>query len=148
MAEYFVFKRETSIHASNNPHDMLSNPMITMVPLSQALDEMKQSAMSDDSVLKCIDDLIDVVSLNFKLDRTELLGRKRDRHLVDLRYLLFKHVRDRYSLTFEEIGHILGGFDHATVMRACEQVEILKKNDQRFAAKHHEFQSLLAGGTL
>lgn len=145
MEEYFVFKRITNV-CQDNPKGVLDD--FSMVPLFQALNEMNLAFVANDNVIERIDTIVDLVSNHFGFDRHDLLSHKRNQDLVDIRYLLFRFIRDEYFMSFADIGRILGSFDHATVLRACKQVDILRKNDRNFASKYHEFKDLLKEFTI
>ncbi len=69
------------------------------------------------------DDVINYVCDYYRIKSTQLKGPKRDASLVKARhitmYILYKDLR----LTLKDIGGLLGGRDHTTIMHGVEKVE-------------------------
>lgn len=74
------------------------------------------------------DDVVESICLFYHIKPTQLKGPKRDAALVKARqitmYLLYKEVK----MTLVEVGNILGGRDHTTVMHGVEKMERLVEN--------------------
>jgi chromosomal replication initiator protein len=68
------------------------------------------------------DDVINYVCEYFNVKNTQLKGPKRDASLVKARqvcmYLLYKEL----GLTYVEIGNLLGGRDHTTIMHGVDKI--------------------------
>lgn len=79
---------------------------------------------------------------HFGISDFELKKQCRKREIVDLRYMLCHYGRNELRLNFNVIGHIIG-YDHATVIHGCKEVEILKSNNRPFIKKFNEFQKVI-----
>ena len=67
-------------------------------------------------------DIINAVSKYYSLGKRTLLGQSRARPIAQPRQLLMYLLRTYLSLPLEEVGRIVGGRDHTTVMHAVEKI--------------------------
>ncbi len=75
------------------------------------------------------DEIIKNVCYFYKVKTTQLKSPKRDAFLVKPRQVAMYLLKKELGLTFVEIGNLLGGRDHTTVMHGVEKVEnLLKKS--------------------
>ena len=73
------------------------------------------------------DELIKNVCFFYKVKSTQLKSPKRDAFLVRPRQVAMFLLKKELGLTFVEIGHLLGGRDHTTIMHGVEKIETLLK---------------------
>lgn len=71
------------------------------------------------------DDVIKNVCNFYDIKPTLLKGPKRDSFLVKARQISMYLLKKELDLTFVEIGNILGGRDHTTIMHGVEKIETL-----------------------
>ncbi len=69
------------------------------------------------------DDIIKEVCNFYSIKPTQLKGPKRDASLVRARQITMYMLKAELKLTLVEIGNILGGRDHTTVMHGVEKIE-------------------------
>jgi len=74
------------------------------------------------------DDVVNVVCNYFDIKPTQLKGAKRTASLVHSRQLCMYILKEELKLTFVDIGNILGGRDHTTVMHGVDKVKTLTSN--------------------
>lgn len=67
-------------------------------------------------------DVVDAVANYFSLGRRKLLGDGRARPIALPRQVLMYLLRVELGLPLQEVGHIVGGRDHTTVMYAVEKI--------------------------
>lgn len=67
-------------------------------------------------------DVINAASKYFSLGKRSLLGSSRSRPVARPRQVLMYILRTELSLPFEEVGRLVGGRDHTTVMHAVEKI--------------------------
>lgn len=67
-------------------------------------------------------ELITAVSRYFSLGKRSLLGNSRARPVARPRQILMYLLRTELGLPFEEVGRIIGGRDHTTVMHAVDKI--------------------------
>ncbi len=61
----------------------------------------------------------------YEIKPTQLKGQKRDARLVRARQACMYVLKKENGLTYKEIGNILGGRDHTTIMHGVEKIENL-----------------------
>jgi chromosomal replication initiator protein len=100
------------------------NIPITVKLASQALgkevQEGKQNVHADD-IIKCVCDF-------YSVKPTQLRGPKREASLVRARQVTMYLLKHKLSLTLVEIGNLLGGRDHTTIMHGVGKIENLVEN--------------------
>lgn len=76
------------------------------------------------------DEIIKNICAFYNIKETLIKGPKRDSHLVKARQIAMYVLKQDLSLSFVEIGNILGGRDHTTIMHGVKKIEglILNKN--------------------
>lgn len=80
--------------------------------------EEKRSHIHSEDIIKTICDYFGVKS-------TQLKGPKRDASLVKARQICMYLLQKELHLTLVEIGNLLGGRDHTTVMHGVEKIQTL-----------------------
>ncbi len=74
------------------------------------------------------DEVIENVCSFYNVKLTQLRSAKRDAFLVRPRQVAMFLLKKRLGLSFVEIGHLLGGRDHTTVMYGVEKIENMLEN--------------------
>jgi len=75
------------------------------------------------------DEVVDVVSKYFQVGKRILLGESRARPIARPRQILMYLLRTHLGIPLEEIGRVVGGRDHTTVMHAVEKISELATAD-------------------
>ena len=83
---------------------------------SKELAKMKYNRMSH--ATQFIEDVCNF----YGLSKAELVGKRRQRHIVKARYIAIYLIRKRTDLTLSAIGHIFHR-DHTTVIYAVQTIE-------------------------
>ncbi len=102
-----------------------SEARLKKVPISKELIEnlLGKGEEKDNHRLKASpNDLISAVSKYYSLGKRSLLGDSRSRPVARPRQVLMYLLRIELSLPFEEVGRIVGGRDHTTVMHAVDKI--------------------------
>lgn len=74
-------------------------------------------------------DMINAVSKYFSLGKRSLLGDSRSRPIARPRQILMYLLRTQLQLPLEEVGRLVGGRDHTTVMHAVDKITYLASRD-------------------
>jgi chromosomal replication initiator protein len=74
------------------------------------------------------DDVIRTVCDFYQIKPTQLRGPKRDASIVKARQVTMFLLKNKMGLTYTEIGNLLGGRDHTTIMHGVEKIELLVDN--------------------
>ena len=75
------------------------------------------------------DEVVEAVSKYFQIGKRLLLGESRARPIARPRQILMYLLRTHQGLPLEEVGKVVGGRDHTTVMHAVEKITELATND-------------------
>ncbi|WKZ25355.1 MAG: chromosomal replication initiator protein DnaA [bacterium] len=75
------------------------------------------------------DELINKIAKYYSLGKRQLLGESRQRPIVRPRQILMYLLKTQVGLPLQEVGRLVGGRDHTTVMHAVEKVTQLLGND-------------------
>jgi len=92
--------------------------------LSSALDDKEEGGGN----LFHPDDIIKNVCDFYRIKPTQIRGSRRDSSLVKARQVAMYLLKKELGLTFVEIGNLLGGRDHTTIMYGVDKIELLLKN--------------------
>lgn len=77
------------------------------------------------------DAILAATAQHFDIDRNDLLGKRRDARTAGVRQVAMYLMRNDGRETLPEIGRVLGGRDHTTVLHGCNKIERrLKLEDQ------------------
>jgi chromosomal replication initiator protein len=87
--------------------------------------------------------VIQAVAESFNLTNSDITSRKRDKHTITARQLAMYLLRQETSGSFAQIGQDLGGWDHSTVIHACEKVSAELMSNQSLKTRLAEVQSRL-----
>ena len=74
------------------------------------------------------DDIINNVCSFYNIKSTQIKSAKRDAFLVRPRQVAMFLLKTRLNLTYVEIGHLLGGRDHTTIMYGIGKIEEMLKS--------------------
>lgn len=98
-------------------HATLMNLPLTLDTARAALDNiLAQSAdLSPEKILS-------VVARHYNLPKEELLGRSRRRAVSQPRQLAMYLIREETDTSLPQIGQLLGGRDHTTILHGCEKI--------------------------
>jgi len=74
-------------------------------------------------------DLILAVAKYYSLGKRQLLGESRSRPIARPRQILMYLLRNELELPLDEVGKLIGGRDHTTVMHAVDKITKLASSD-------------------
>lgn len=89
-----------------------------------------------------IDNIQHTVAEYYKLRVTDLLSKKRARHIARPRQMAMYFAKQCTTLSLPQIGDHFGGRDHTTVLHACRRVEALLETDAAIIEDHRNLQRL------
>jgi chromosomal replication initiator protein len=117
-----------------------------LVKTSLTLD-MAQSVL--DSILAHASDLtpdkiVSTVAGYYKLSKEDLVGRSRARSVSRPRQLTMYIIREETNTSLPQIGKLLGGRDHTTVMHGCETIGAQIETNEQLRRDWLAIKQLLA----
>jgi chromosomal replication initiator protein len=112
---------------------------ITIDLVNEAL---KESAGERQEELKA-DDIINCVCNFYKVSKSDILGKKKNKEFVEPRQVCMYLISDMMTLPLVTIGQVLGGRDHATVIYARDKISELMKTDSKLSVTVNDLKKLL-----
>lgn len=104
-------------------HANLMNTPITVEMATLVLqDILRHQPITTEQVL-------DAVAEHYRVEREDLTGRSRNKEVVLPRQMAMYVLREETGASLPQIGELLGGRDHTTVMYACEKMAELIETD-------------------
>lgn len=110
---------------------------IALEALGNTADE-KPERLHSDEVIQAVCDF-------YRIKSTQLKGPKRDASLVRARQITMYLLKKELQLTLVEIGNLLGGRDHTTVMHGVDKIEALVENQPAVSADIRGITKALRG---
>src|SRR4051794_9976273 len=121
-------------HATLNQQPVTSESAVAA--LADVLADATRRAVRPDSVLEAI-------SRYFGVSLADLQGKARDKRVVGPRQIAMYLLRDETPLSLNDIGGLLGGRDHTTVLHGCEKVGGALDRDSRLRTDVRAVRDLL-----
>ena len=81
--------------------------------------------------IRSYEDVIDAVSQHFGIEREGILGENRKKEFMIPRQVAMFLLKTKMSYTYERIGNIFSGRNHASVLYSCNKLEKLMKKDKK-----------------
>jgi chromosomal replication initiator protein len=105
--------------------DLLGLPL-TVDLVDSALGDMlpKQRDLAPEGIVQAVAEA-------FGLPMVQLIGRDRSREVALPRQIAMYLLREETGISLPQIGEVLGGRDHTTVMYGCDKVADLLERDER-----------------
>ncbi|MBM4422967.1 MAG: chromosomal replication initiator protein DnaA [Chloroflexi bacterium] len=76
--------------------------------------------------------IIDTVASFYAVKVDDLVGRNRSKEITVPRQMAMYIVREETDASLPEIGQLLGGRDHTTIMHGCDKIDNLIETDDSF----------------
>lgn len=91
------------------------------------------------------DVFVDTVCSYFSLKSTQLKGRRREKSIVFPRQILMYLLRTELNLPLTEIGFLIGGRDHTTVIHGVEKISSLVSENEKVRGNILGIKKLIYG---
>lgn len=105
-------------------------------------DALKESAGEKQEELQ-VDDIINCVCNFYKINKSDLLGKKKNKEFSEPRQICIYLITDMMNLPLVTVGSKMGGRDHATVIYARDKVAEQMKTDGKLATDIKDIQKML-----
>ena len=109
----------------------LSSVTLDGQTLTEQLVNKQLGKQKDETVILHPDTIIATVCSYYKIKQTQLKGVKRDAQFVRPRHVCMYLLKEDARLSLVEIGNLLGGRDHTTVMHGVDKMRLTVENDLR-----------------
>lgn len=77
------------------------------------------------------EEVLAAVARHHEVELASLRGSSRERHLAWVRQVAMYVLRELTTASHQQVGALLGGRDHTTVMHGCQRVEETMRKDER-----------------
>jgi chromosomal replication initiator protein len=118
----------------------LSGEPVTPQLVESALADLlpRRNEVEPDQVVRTVADV-------FGLDVERMLGRDRTKQVAMPRQIAMYLLREEANMSLPQIGEVLGGRDHTTVMYGCDKVADMLERDDRLRRQVVEIREQLFG---
>ncbi len=103
---------------------------------------LKESATETQEDLQ-VDDIINCVCNFYKINRSDMLGKKKNKEIVEPRQVCFYLITEMMSLPLQTIGQKMGGRDHPTVIYSRDKIADQIKTDRKLAVEINDIKNML-----
>ncbi len=87
--------------------------------------------------------IIDCVCKYFGMNSSDLLGKKKNKEIVEPRQICMYLMADLTNMPLETVGNVCGGRDHTTVMHARDKIERLMPTVSRIKTAVDDIKSMV-----
>ena len=87
--------------------------------------------------------IINTVCQFYNIPKSDLLGKKKNKELVEPRQICTYLITELMNLPLVTIGQSMGGRDHTTVIHARNKINELIKTDPRVATEVNDLKNLI-----
>jgi chromosomal replication initiator protein len=103
--------------------ELVGKPVTVAVARQQLKGVLAAPASAPVPLRTSVDAILNAVADYFACSIDDLRGIKRNKKIVEARQLAMYITKESTEFTNTEIGQLLGGREHSTVMHACQRVE-------------------------
>ena len=89
------------------------------------------------------DTIIDAVCNFYSLAKSDLLGKKRNKELVEPRQICVYLITELMNLPLAAIGQAMGGRDHTTVIHARDKISEQMRRSARLATEVEDLRNII-----
>ncbi len=89
------------------------------------------------------DSIIEAVCNFYKIQRSDLISKKKNKEIVEPRQICAYLMTDLLSIPLVTIGQSLGGRDHTTVIHARDKIAELMKENSRISTEVKDLKNLI-----
>lgn len=97
---------------------------------SDLLGESKVAEKRTTTTIRSYEDIIDAVSMHFGIEKEGILGENRKKEFMIPRQVGMYLLKTKMNYTYERIGNIFNGRNHASVLYSCNKLDKLLKKDK------------------
>lgn len=113
------------------------------ISLELAKEAIRQSATVENKEVMTTAGIIETVCNFYNVRKEDVLGRKKNKELVEPRQICIYLINDLMSLPLVTIGQAMGGRDHTTVIHARNKITELIATDPRIATEVNDLKNMI-----
>lgn len=112
------------------------------ITIDLVCEALKESTGDEQEELK-IEDIINCVCDFYKVNKSDILGKKKNKEFVEPRQICIYLITEMMSLPLVTIGSKMGNRDHATVIYARDKISEQLKTDSRLSVEINDIKNML-----
>ncbi len=120
---------------------MLHECPITIDLAKEAINESVSTGGEKEALTS--DSIIEAVCNFYKIQRTDLVSKKKNKEIVEPRQICAYLMTELLSIPLVTIGQSLGGRDHTTVIHARDKIAELMKENSRISTEVKDLKNLI-----
>ena len=120
---------------------MLHECPITVDLAKEAINESVSTGGEKEALTS--DSIIEAVCNFYKIQRSDLVSKKKNKEIVEPRQICAYLMTDLLSIPLVTIGQSLGGRDHTTVIHARDKIAELMKENSRISTEVKDLKNLI-----
>ncbi len=120
---------------------MLHECPITIDLAKEAINESVSTGGEKEALTS--DSIIEAVCNFYKIQRSDLVSKKKNKEIVEPRQICAYLMTDLLSIPLVTIGQSLGGRDHTTVIHARDKIAELMKENSRISTEVKDLKNLI-----
>ena len=117
---------------------LLGKPTANLDDFNEALKDVINTSKQNLTA----DRIIDCVCKYFSINKEDLIGKKKNKEIVEPRQICMYLICEMLDLPLVSIGELFGGRDHTTVIHAREKVSDLIKENNRIKVEVNDIKSM------
>jgi chromosomal replication initiator protein len=110
---------------------ILAHANLMNVPLTPETAQIALDSILTHSADLSPEEIVSAVARHYKLSEDQLIGRSRARSVSVPRQLAMYLIREETDTSLPQIGQLLGGRDHTTVMHGCGRISTQIETDEQ-----------------
>ena len=118
---------------------LINHSVIDMEVVNEALKDYTD----DQKEMISADTIIDAVTEYFNVDRQSLVGKKKNKEIVEPRQICIYLITEFMTMPLVKIGEIFGGRDHTTILHARNKIEEQCKTDGRMSVYVKDLKDMI-----
>lgn len=122
-------------------NSLLKELPITLSLAKDALSLSKPDGVYEDAVTT--DTIINAVCSFYKITKSDLLGKKKNKELVEPRQICTYLITELLDIPLLSVGNAMGGRDHTTVIYTRDKIASLIKTNPKIATEVSDLKSLI-----
>jgi len=113
------------------------------ITISLAMNALKQAVSEENKEVMTTTNIINTVCSFYSVSKNDLLGKKRNKELVEPRQICIYLITELMNVPLMTIGQAMGGRDHTTIMHARDKIAELIQTNPRIATEVGDLKNLI-----
>lgn len=149
VLEYIAHKVPSNIRELEGAlNRVLAYAHLMVLPLALATARTALNGLTEKVTTVTPQDILSAVAEHFDLCEQDLTGRSRRKNVSNPRQLCMYLIREETDASLPQIGELLGGRDHTTIMHGCEKISAQMETDEQLRRDCLAIKGVLSQSTV